>query len=413
MFGWEFAPLIAGGLGVVCRALSTSLASQDQQIAYVLPRIPDKVGFTYEGIRFRAADVSETAGLTLHHVDGVPISAYSSFNDPANRIYITAEAEGNPALAAAAGRPLYGEDLLHEVEVYREKANEIAAEEDFDVIHNHDWMTVPAAIEAKESSHKPLVMHVHATEYERTLGNPHPDIFNLELKGMEAADTIIAVSELTKERIVANYGIKAEKIVVIHNAIEQVERRFGPIAKSTYRDDRIVLFLARLTAMKGADYLLEAAAKVLPVLPNTKFLFVGAGELLPKLVERSAELGIAHKVTFTGFLPHDQVDRVYRHADVFVMPSVAEPFGITPLEAIRNGTPVIISKQSGASEVLQNVLKVDFWDVEALADKLLAVLRYGVLADELISNSRRDLENLTWDKQSQKVIAVYESLAQK
>ncbi len=424
MLGWEFAPIIAGGLGVVCKGLTGALVKRKADITYVLPRIPDDVQLQIDGISFTSANVEEDS-LRFLGVDSRLSSPYLSadtFNlatdladkpntNPARQTNIAAPQDKGRATRSTSNKKIYGEDLLSEVDSYAQKVIESVTNiEDYDIIHNHDWMTAPAAVRAKELTGKPMVMHVHATEIERTVGHPNPAIFAKELAGMEAADTIIAVSELTKQRIVDNYGIEASKILVVHNAVERLESNFGPIAKSLYKDDQIVLFLARLTAMKGANYLLEAANKVLKHLPKTKFLFVGAGELLEDLIERSVDLNISHKVTFTGFLPHDQVDRAYRAASVFVMPSIAEPFGITPLEAIKNGTPVIISKQSGVSEVLKNVLKVDFWDVDELANKLIAVLKYGVLAEELSNNSKLDLENISWDIQGKKVIEIYSQL---
>lgn len=406
MFGWEYAPLIAGGLGVVCRALTTSLVREyNTEITYVLPRLPEgfrsKINVEKDKIWFENASLSDEDVMRIIDVESGMSSPYRGLDDN------TFAHLRNWASKKTNEGPIYGANLLQEVQLYAQAARDIARKANFDLIHSHDWMTAPAAMAAKQETGKPMVMHIHATEYERTLGNPNPHIFATELAGMEAADKIIAVSEATKQRIVANYGVEPEKIVVVHNALERIESKYGPIAKSVYNDDKIVLFLARLTAMKGAPYLLQAAAKVVKVLPKTKFLFVGSGELLEELIEQSVELGIGNKVTFTGFLPHDQVDRVYRYADVFVMPSVAEPFGLTPLEAIKNGTPVIISKQSGVSEVLQNVLKVDFWDVDEMANKLIAVLKYGVLAEELTNNSKRDLENLSWSEQSKKIIDVY------
>jgi glycogen(starch) synthase len=413
MFGWEFAPLIAGGLGVVCKAITTSLVdTYNTEVTYVLPKIPEQIGLSYHGVHFRSAGLDKLSNLNIHEIESSLASAYIAPEHYDLLNFLKEIDVANPALAKITGREIYGKNLLLEVERYAVQAEKISRQEDFDVIHNHDWMTADAAIAAKEASGKPMVMHIHATEYERTLGHPNPAIFAKELAGMQAADKIIAVSQTTKDRIVANYGIDAGKIVVVHNALERVEGKFGPIAKSIYKDDKVVLFLARLTAMKGANYLLEAAAHVLKHMPKTKFLFVGAGELLESLIEQSVDLGIANKVTFTGFLAHDQVDQVYRRADVFIMPSVAEPFGITPLEAIKNGTPVILSKQSGASEVLQNVLKVDFWDTQELANKIIAVLKHGVLAEELTNNSKRDLEQLSWDDQTKKILDVYSQLKQ-
>lgn len=409
MLGWEFAPIVAGGLGVVAKALTTSLVNEHAtDITYVLPRIPKNSGLNYGGVRFKNANIDNTAiaRMRLIEIGNMMISPYFSeenFQQMLVDLYEDEEGE----LSDEQKKKIYSLNLMNEIEAYAIKAARLAKAENYDLIHNHDWMTAPAAMETKKHIKKPMIMHVHSTEVERTLGNPNPQIYDIEQKGMKFADKIIAVSQKTKERIIANYGVSADKIEVVHNAIESVESKYGPIAKSIHKDDKVVLFLARLTAMKGANYLLEAAPKVVKVLPKTKFLFIGKGELMETLIEQSVELDVAHKVTFTGFLPHDQVDRAYRFADVFIMPSVAEPFGITPLESIKNGTPVILSKQSGVSEVLQNVLKVDFWDTDELANKIIAVLKHGVLAEELVNNSKRDLEKLSWNEQSRKVLDVY------
>jgi glycosyltransferase involved in cell wall biosynthesis len=412
MLGWEFAPFIAGGLGVVCKALSTSLAKNYSiQITYVLPRIPSSSSFNHKGIRFKNAKVDKFNKIKFIEIESLGVSPYLSEQNLKKFLSDVYKSKGK--LDDKTKEQIYNMNLMNEVSAYAYQTAKLAKNDNYDVIHNHDWMTAPAAVKAKKSIDKPMVMHIHSTEYERTLGNPNQDVFDIERQGMENADQIIAVSKKTKERIIANYGITADKIKVVHNAIEKIESKYGPIAKSIHKDDQVVLFLARLTAMKGANYLLDAAPHVLEHLPKTKFLFVGQGELLEQLVEKSVELGISHKVTFTGFLPHDQVDRAYRFADVFILPSVAEPFGVTPLEAIKNGTPVILSKQSGVSEVLQNVLKVDFWDTRELANKIIAVLKHGVLTDELVNNSKRDLEMLDWDAQSKKVLDLYNQLTQK
>lgn len=413
MFGWEFSPLIAGGLGVVCRDLSSYLADQGTQITYVLPRIPSKVNLALKGISFQNAEVDKIRSnqIRMIGIDSILPGPYYTFEEFHKTIFENHEVVEDIS-QTGADKKLYGQNFMNEIETYASRAGKYATDDDYDIIHNHDWMTAKAAINAKKASGKPMIMHVHSTEIERTIGFPNQYIYDTEKEGMMFADKIVAVSQLTKDRIVANYGIDPDKIEVVHNAIAQVEAKYGPIAKSIHKDDQIVLFLARLTAMKGANYLLQAAQKVIKVMPKTKFLFVGDGELLETLVEMSVELGISHKVTFTGFLTHDQVDKAYSKADVFVMPSIAEPFGLTPLEAIRNGTPVILSKQSGVSEVLQNVLKVDFWDTDEMANKLIAVLKHGVLSEELSNNSKRDLENLNWDTQSRKVMDLYNKLKQ-
>lgn len=418
MFGWEFSPLIAGGLGVVCRDISKSLTGiNNTHITYVLPRIPENTDFALSGVRFKNADLDNVEIKVIESVMGSPYAGVDSkfkesdlINLQLKNVKYQQKVSKKSTNKGKQKKEIYNINLLKEVDAYADRAEKLAQDEDFDIVHNHDWMTAPAAVKVKERTGKPMIMHVHATEVDRTLGNPNPQIYEKEVFGMQNADKIIAVSNRTKDKIVKNYGIDPKKVEVVHNAIEQVESKYGPIAKSIYKDDKIVLFLARLTAMKGANYLLEAAPKVLKHLPKTKFVFVGRGELMEELIEMSVELGISHKVTFTGFLPHDQVDRAYSSAHAFVMPSVAEPFGITPLEAIKNGTPVIISKQSGVSEVLQNVLKVDFWDVDEMANKLIAILKYGVLAEELVNNSKKDLQRLTWNRQTKQIFDIYQEL---
>lgn len=412
MLGWEFAPIVAGGLGVVCKALTTSLVKNyAAEVTYVLPRIPGDAKLNFEGISFANAAVDDVNKLRIVDIESLGISPYFT-EDGLKKLILDLYNNGGQ-LSDKTKKEIYSFNLMNEIKIYANRAAAVAEADHYDVIHNHDWMTAPAAVETKKHIDRPMVMHVHSTEVDRTLGNPNPDIYKIEQEGMQYADKIIAVSQITKDRIVANYGISPDKIDVVHNAIEKIENKYGPIAKTIHKDDQIVLFLARLTAMKGANYLLQAAPKVLKALPKTKFLFIGQGELMEELIEMSVNYGISHKVTFTGFLPHDQVDRAYRFADVFIMPSITEPFGITSLEAIKNGTPVIISKQSGVSEVLQNVLKVDFWDTDELANKIIAVLKHGVLAEELINNSKRDLESLSWSTQSKKVLDIYQEVSKK
>ncbi|MFW5702825.1 MAG: glycosyltransferase family 4 protein [Candidatus Dojkabacteria bacterium] len=414
MLGWEFSPLIAGGLGVVAKSLTERLSgTHGTDVTYVLPRIPSGTKFNFPGIKFKDASGAKPSRIRFLEVEAGLVSPY--FSPEINKQEHFSSADSSSLLDGSSDpkKDIYSEDLMQEIDAYARKSLTYAKKSKHDIVHNHDWMTAPAAEAASTATKKPMLMHIHSTEYERTIGNPNQDIFNIERRGMAKADCIIAVSQKTKERIVANYGISSDKIKVVHNAVEITENKYGEIAKAIHKDDNVVLFLARLTAMKGANYLLEAAPKVLKHQPKTKFVFIGKGELGEQLIEQSVGLGIANKVTFTGFLPHEQVDRAYRLADVFIMPSVAEPFGITPLEAIKNGTPVILSKQSGVSEVLQNVLKVDFWDTDELANKIIAILKHGVLAEELANNSRRDLSNISWDEQSRQVFEIYKDITNK
>jgi len=296
-----------------------------------------------------------------------------------------------------------------EVQRYGLIARKIALENKADIIHAHDWMTAFAAIEAKKVLNKPLVFHVHSTEYDRSAFNPHPVILNYETQALNFADKIIAVSQYTKNILVDKYGIDPGKIAVVHNAVDNQPKDFQASSYKNSRD-KVVLFLARLSIQKGADYLLKAAQKVIQKKKNVKFVFVGSGPMLNKLVEMAFDLGIKDNIIFAGALDHDQVDKAYKHADLFVMPSVTEPFGITPLEAMKNGTPVLISKQSGVSEVIKNCLKVDFWDVEQMASKILSILYNDTLSQSLSQNGYHDLRQLTWCTQADKVLAVYQEL---
>jgi glycosyltransferase involved in cell wall biosynthesis len=303
---------------------------------------------------------------------------------------------------------LYGRNLFEEVEKYAEKAAIIAKFEDFDVIHCHDWMTFRAGKKAKQVSGKPLVVHVHATDFDRTGGNPNQQVYDIEREGMHAADKIIAVSNYTKDMIVKHYGIPPEKVTVVHNAIEHHHQL--PCKQKDNSKENIVLFLGRLTLQKGPDYFIEAANKVLKIMPNTKFVVAGSGDMYRRMVDRAAELGMAKNILFTGHLTGEDIDKAYQMADLYVMPSVSEPFGITPLESLKNNTPVLISKQSGVSEVLPNALKVDFWDTEEMTNKIVGALSYKHMSSSLAENGFRDVEKMSWDNAAEKCINVYKAL---
>lgn len=304
----------------------------------------------------------------------------------------------------------YGPDLMAEVARYAVAIGELSMRQDFDVIHAHDWMTAPAAVVASRLTGKPFVFHVHASEYDRSGESVNQEIRDLELLGIRHADRIICVSHYTASLIKRRYGANADRIRVVHNAVthrEQRERFDG--AKAI--EEPIVLFLGRVTFQKGPDYFLEAAARVLEIEPKVKFVMSGSGDMLPRMVERAAELGIARQVHFTGFLRGKDVERMYAMADLYVMPSVSEPFGISPLEAIALDCPVVLSRQSGVSEVLTNALKVDFWDVDDLANKILALIRYPALTEQLTEEGRTEIQRLRWEASAQLVLGVYRELA--
>lgn len=398
-FGWEMAPIMNGGLGVVCKDLTTSLASKGVDITFVVPKIPFPVKCdSFKLINAGDYEISEDDYKKISISSGItPYMSYSesSFKKGGKRFNSDNE--------------LYGFNLLAEVQRYALIASKIALTSDADIIHAHDWMTGIAAIEAKKIMKKPFIFHVHSTEYDRSAFNPHPVILEYETSALNYANKIIAVSQYTKNILINKYGIEPSKIKVVHNAVNNEPINFQA---STYKHnkDKIVLFLARMSIQKGADYLLKAAQKVISKKKNVKFVFVGNGPMLNKLIEMSFDLGINNNVIFTGALNYNEVDKAYKHADLFVMPSVSEPFGLTPLEAMKNGTPVIISKQSGVSEVIKNCLKVDFWDIDEMASKILSILYNDTLSESLTKNGYHDITRLTWSTQADKVLEVYQSV---
>ena len=386
MFGWEFPPLSSGGLGTACYGLTKSLAKKGVNITFVMPYASDEV---HDFLNLVPAKVS------IRNIDSI-LDPYMNPRSYKQKFY-EREKKG----------PIYGKFLFEEVRRYAELAKQIAIEEEFDIIHCHDWMTFQAGINAKQIKHKPLVVHVHATEFDRTGGHGvNQPVYDLERYGMEQADIILPVSNYTKNLIMKHYGIAEHKMRVVHNAVEQKDTQRFQINKQ----DKVVLFLGRLTLQKGPDYFLYAAKRVLDIMPDVKFIIAGTGDMERFIIEKTAELGISHKVLFAGFLQNDDVQRAYQMADLYVMPSVSEPFGLTALEAMQSGTPILISKQSGVSEVITNCLKADFWDVNDLANKMGAALRYKVLHDTLKEHGDLEIRKFSWDDPADKCIDVYNKL---
>jgi len=425
MFGWEFPPFKSGGLGTHCYGLTKAMSSKNVQITFVMPKAPGKVHS--DAVKLLAANqissyqvgqdgnlklISATSSLYSPYMTPAQYQAMlSRHSDLIRRNKNILSMKGGRVLiaddtaASPSSSPDYGWGLYDEVYRYALKAAEIASIEDFDVIHCHDWMTYQAGMKAKEVSGKPLVVTVHSTGFDRTGGNPNPYEYDVEKAGMMAADRIIAVSKYTKSMIVQHYGINPDKINVVYNAVEQK----GYNAKKIKLDekDKVVLFLGRITIQKGPDYFVSAARKVLDVEPNVKFVVTGTGDMLGWMINEVAWRGMADKFIFTGFMTGKDVDRLYKMADLYVMPSISEPFGITPLEAIKNGTPALISHQSGVSEVLQHVLKVDFWDIDEMANKIVAVLRYSALSHTLNQHSTIEVQSMTWEKVADDTLGVY------
>jgi len=303
----------------------------------------------------------------------------------------------------------YGTTLFDEIFKYSLVAAQIAKNYQFDIIHAHDWLTYPAGIAAKLISGKPLVTHVHATDFDRSGGNVNPSVYNIEKEGLEAANAVIAVSNLTRNTVINNYKIKADKVFTVYNAVEPSD--YGKTADNKKAvKEKIVTFLGRITMQKGPEYFIEAAYKVLQKMDNVRFVMAGSGDLMNKMVERTASLGIADKFHFTGFLLNEDVFRMYSYSDLYIMPSVSEPFGISPLEAMQSGVPVIISKQSGVSEILKHAIKIDFWDIDKMANAIYSILNYPALSETITSNGLIEANNLRWDDAALRVHHIYEKI---
>ncbi|RJQ17169.1 glycosyltransferase family 1 protein [Candidatus Woesearchaeota archaeon] len=398
MFGWEFPPVYSGGLGTACYGLTKALAKKGVEITFVMPQGPLDIKGDF--VNLLIANNLAITNITIKKVASL-LSPYSGSEDYYQRYQKIMQTKGNAEAA------LYGYNLHHEVYRFSEIAKLIAESEDFDVIHCHDWMTFPAGINAKQIKNKPLIVHIHATEFDRTGGNGvNQYVYDLEKTGMQLADMVIANSHHTKHLIINHYGIPPEKITVIHNAVDFSDGNFQQFR--IRKEDKLVLFLGRITLQKGPDYFIEAAKMVLEKDPDVKFIVVGSGDMEAAMIQRAAQLGIGSKVLFAGFLKGEERDRIYKMADVYVMPSVSEPFGITPLEAMVRNTPTIISKQSGVSEVLRNCLKVDFWDVEELANKILGVLTYRHMHNELTILGYHEVLQFSWDFPADKCIELYD-----
>lgn len=405
MLGWELPPFFAGGVGVVCYHLTRALCEQGVDITYVMPFGPRMARSDYMKIMI-ADHLFPRMRFKLKEVESL-LGAYATPEsyDEEFRQYLLSLSPRDRSKA------LYGPNVFQEAYLFARKVRLIALQEDFDVIHAHDHWTFPAAIAAKEATGKPIVVHVHITEFDKTGGvSVNQRVYDMEREGMHRADLVVVVSNFIKQRLINNYGVPAEKIRVVYNAAEPIDESIQHDASRIKETDKIVLFLGRITLQKGPDYFVEAAKKVLEKDSHVKFIMAGTGDMLPRIIERVAELGIAHKFIFPGFINRNEVAKLNKIADVFVMPSVSEPFGLVPLEAMWQETPAIISKQSGVSEVLNHVLKVDFWDVNDIASKILALLHYRSLHDQLKQHGALEVRNMTWEGPAKHCVGIYNEL---
>ncbi len=423
MFGWEFPPHIAGGLGTACYGMTKGLAANDVDVLFVMPSASGDEDQSAVSI-INASDVAVdtvTASVDefLGKVQFVHIgSNMVPYVDPQD---FTAMVEEERRRQIKNFRIQYGQkykfsgkygaNLMEEVARYAMVGATIAMQhkDEIDVIHAHDWLTYLAGIAAKQLTGKPLVIHVHATSFDRASDDKiDTRVFDLEKKGMEAADKVMAVSDLTRNIIINKYGIDPDKVVTVHNAVDFSGREDLLVERGV--QDKIVTFLGRVTYQKGPEYFIEAAAKVLKRCKNVRFVMAGSGDMLNRCIRHVARLGISDRFHFTGFLRGMEVQKMFALSDVYVMPSISEPFGISPLEAMQTNVPSVISKQSGCAEVLDYALKVDFWDVDAMSDAIYGLLNYPAIAALAARCGYEEVNALKWNNAAAKVKTVYESV---
>lgn len=396
MLGWELPPHYVGGMGIVCYQLTKHLSRGGADIEFVLPF---------------SADYSEIAHMNVTPAiqqDASVLMQSGGTYDSTK--YITTHADGTKT----------ERNLYQQVDMFAENVGRLVTYGQYDVIHAHDWLTLKAAMTAKQVTGLPLIAHVHATEHDRAGGRyGNPAVREIEYNGLHAADHIFAVSQRTKDTIVAHYNIDPKHITVAHNymdvnpeIITEQEDTFAYIQQMRSIGYQVVLNAGRMTIQKGIFHLLEAAKLVIDVRPKTLFLLSGGGEQIPELLMKAAELGISQNVVFTGWVSGigKQWRDAFRVSDIFVMPSVSEPLGITPFESIAYGSPVMVSKQSGIAEVLKNVLKVDYWDVSEMANQICAVLGGYGLHETLIQNSQAERESLSWQPVAERILSKYQTI---
>ena len=412
MFGWEFPPHILGGLGTASYGLTKGIFENgDMDITFVIPKpMGDEektfakiIGASNTPVAWRDVSWDYVQQRQGHVMDP------QTYFDLRDHIYADFNYLNVNDLGCIEFSGKYPQNLMEEINNYSIVAGVIARTAQFDVIHSHDWLTYPAGIHAKQVSGKPLVIHVHATDYDRSRGNVNPTVFGIEKDGMNQADHIITVSEHTRRTVIEKYGISPDKVSTVHNAVEPLPEDYLKIEK-TPRKEKIVTFLGRITMQKGPEYFVEAAAMVLKKVHNVRFVMAGGGDMMEKMIRLAARRGISDRFHFIGFLRGKEVYEMYKNSDVFIMLSVSEPFGIAPLEAMQMGVPSIISKQSGCAEILSNVIKVDYWDVNEMANAIYSIITYPAMFRQLQERGLDEVGQIVWKKAGTKVINIYKKL---
>ncbi len=413
MFGWEFPPHILGGLGTASYGLTKGMALQeDLDITFCIPKPCGDEDQSF--LKIIGMNNTPVVWKDVHwdHVN----SRMGSYMDPQlyydlrDHIYADFRYLYTNDLGCIEFSGRYPDNLYEEINNYSIVAGVVARQQQFDIIHSHDWLTYPAGIHAKQVSGKPLVVHVHATDFDRSRGNVNPTVYAIEKNGMDQADHIMCVSELTRQTVIHKYFQDPKKVTTVHNAVSPLSEEIMEIEAQKNPKEKIVTFLGRITMQKGPEYFVEAAAMVLKRTRNVRFVMAGDGDMMNQMIRLAAERGIADRFHFPGFMKGKQVYEVLKASDVYIMPSVSEPFGISPLEAMQCSVPAIISKQSGCAEILDKCIKTDYWDIQAMADAIYAICTYPALYEYLRDEGKKEVDQIKWENVGYKVRSIYDEV---
>jgi glycosyltransferase involved in cell wall biosynthesis len=413
MFGWEFPPHILGGLGTASYGLTKGMSMQeDMDITFMMPkpwgdedqRFLKIIGANVVPIVWRDPD-----WFYLNQELGGRISPEEYYHYR-NCIREDNNYIGTNGIGVVEFSGRYPDNLLEEIRNYNAVAGVVCRAFDFDIIHSHDWLTYPAGVHAKVVTGKPLVIHVHATDFDRSRGNVNPVVYGIEKHGMDMADHIITVSNLTRDTVIHSYHIDPAKVTTVHNAVEPISQEIQEIQLRKGTKDKVVTFLGRITMQKGPEYFVEAAHRVLQKTDKVRFVMAGSGDMMDKMIRHVAYRNISDKFHFTGFLKGKEVYEMLKSSDVYIMPSVSEPFGISPLEAMQVNVPTIISKQSGVAEILDNAIKVDYWDIDGMADAIYSIITYPVMSEFLKEEGKKEVDEIKWEYAGLKVRNIYNSI---
>ena len=416
MFGWEFPPHILGGLGTASFGMTKGLSQQEGvDITFCVPKLHgdedqsfiNLIGMNNTPIVWRDVDLDYVTRRLNNVMDP---QLYFSLR---NKIYADFSSINTNDLGCIEFSGQYPENIQEEINNYSIVAGVVARQQDFDIIHSHDWVTYPAGIHAKLVSGKPLVIHVHATDFDRSRGNVNPTVYSIEKNGMDYADHILCVSELTRQTVINNYNQSPSKVSVMHNAVMPLSKEIEDIVPKKFENEKLVTFLGRITMQKGPEYFVEAAALVLQKLKNVRFVMAGSGDMMTDMILMAAQKGIADRFHFPGFMRGKEVYEVLKASDVYIMPSVSEPFGISPLEAMQCSVPTIISKQSGCAEILSKCIKIDYWDIQAIADAIYGICTYPGLYQYLQEEGKKEVDEIKWEYVGARLKTKYEEIIKK